>query len=189
MVTHQVIICKGKGAKGDAVDRYLAYTIGVDCIAAGYDGITTIGTGSGSDRIYNTFKSNATWTRISDERYKKDIQDNTDCGLAFINDLKTRTFKWKAKSELTPDMPDYDAEKTTADYPNKHYGLIAQEVKEALTNHNITDFGGHSTVEADGKNIESIAQSMFVYPLIKAVQELSTKVEALEARIKKLEDG
>ena len=138
---------------------------------------------------YNQFKSNATWTRISDERYKKDIQDNTDCGLDFINDLKTRTFKWKAKSELTPDMPDYDAEKTTADYPNKHYGLIAQEVKEAMASNNITDFGGHVITESSGKNIESIAQSMFVYPLIKAVQELSTKVEALEARIKKLEDG
>ena len=189
-------ICIGKGAKGDATDRYLAYTIGVDCIAAGYDGLITIGTGSGSDRIYNNFKSNATWTRVSDERYKKDIQDNADCGLGFINDLKTRTFKWKAKSELTSDMPDYDAEKTTADYPNKHYGLIAQEVKEAMANHNITDFGGHVITEAGGKNIESIAQSMFVYPLIKAVQELSTKVDALEAkndaleaRIKKLEDG
>ena len=187
-------ICIGKGAKGDATDRYLAYTIGVDCIAAGYDGLITIGTGSGSDRIYNNFKSNATWTRVSDERYKKDIQDNADCGLGFINDLKTRTFKWKAKSELTSDMPDYDAEKTTADYPNKHYGLIAQEVKEAMASNNITDFGGHVITEAGGKNIESIAQSMFVYPLIKAVQELSTKVDALEAkndaleaRIKKLE--
>jgi len=140
----------------------------------------TFGKDAGSDRVHNTFTSNATFTRVSDERYKKDIQTNTDCGLDFINELRTVTFKFKAKSEIPNTLPDYDAEKTTAEHTDKLYGLIAQEVKAALAKHNITDFGGHSEEESSG--IQGVAQSMFIYPLIKAIQELSAKVAALEAK-------
>ena len=64
------------------------------------------------------------------------------------------------------------------------YGLIAQEVKQAMDDNNITDFAGwHET--SDG--IQGISQEMFVQPLIKAVQELSAKNDALEARIAALE--
>ena len=64
---------------------------------------------------------------------------------------------------------------------------IAQEVKSALDKHNITDFGGHDIIEESG--IQSVSQEMFVMPLIKAIQELSAKNDALEARIKTLEGG
>ena len=171
-------ICVGHGSDGSAADRYLEYVIGVDCTSAGYDGLITIGVSNGSDRIYNNFKSNATWTRVSDERYKKDITDNTDCGLDFINDLRPRTFKWKPLADVDETLPDYDPTKTTHSYPNKHYGLIAQEVKATLEAHNITDFGGHDVIEDSG--IQAISEQMFVHPLIKAVQELSAKVTALE---------
>ena len=60
------------------------------------------------------------------------------------------------------------------------YGLIAQEVKEALDKHNITDFGGWDEMD---EGVQTIAQSMFVYPLIKAVQELSTEVEELKKQL------
>ena len=102
---------------------------------------------------------------------------------------------------------------------NKMYGLIAQEVKAALDKHNITDFGGWDIHDVDQKELkyeegmripegkkvgdvrrpakqilgndgmQSISQEMFVHPLIKAVQELSTKLTAAEARIKTLEDA
>jgi hypothetical protein len=145
----------------------------------------TFGKDNGSDRVYNQFSSNATFTRVSDERYKKEIQTNTDCGLDFINDLRTVTFKFKAKSEIPDTLPDYDAEATTATHTDKLYGVIAQEVKAALDTHNITDFGGHHEDPKTG--IQGVAQSMFIYPLIKAVQELSAKNAALEARITTLE--
>ena len=63
----------------------------------------------------------------------------------------------------------------------KLYGLIAQEVKESLDKHNITDFGGWNVEE--GSSIQAISQEMFVHPLIKAVQELSAKVEELENKL------
>ena len=59
------------------------------------------------------------------------------------------------------------------------YGFIAQEVKTALDKHNITDFNGW-TEGSDG--VQGISYEMFVMPLVKAVQELSAKVTALEAK-------
>jgi hypothetical protein len=126
----------------------------------------TFGVDDGVHRVYNTFTSNASWTRVSDERYKKNITQNTDCGLAFINDLNPVTFNWKPMSEIDTDLPDYDSTKTEALHTEKMYGLIAQEVKTAMDNNNITDFGGWSTEQATG--IQAISQEMFVIPLIKA---------------------
>ena len=146
----------------------------------------TFGAGSGDNRVHNTFTTNATFTRVSDERYKKDIKDNTDAGLDFINDLRTVTFKKRALSEIDKNLPDYDESKTEPKHKEKLYGLIAQEVKEVLDKHNITDFGGWDIEERTG--IQSIAQSMFVYPLIKAVQELSEKVESQQKQIEELKE-
>ena len=60
------------------------------------------------------------------------------------------------------------------------YGLIAQEVKAVLDSKNITDFNGWSEDKKDGS--QSISYEMFIIPLLKAVQELSAKVTALEAK-------
>ena len=59
-----------------------------------------------------------------------------------------------------------------------HYGLIAQEVKEVLGD---TDFGGWVKDNLyDSESTQSLRYDQFISPLIKAVQELSDKVEALE---------
>ena len=162
-------------------DHSIVLGYNVDSVGANH---ITFGKNDGSDRVYNQFTSNASWTRVSDERYKTDIKDNTDCGLDFINDLRPVTFKWKSLSEIDNSLPDYDKDKTEAEYKNKMYGLIAQEVKQAMEKHNITDFGGHDVELASG--IQGISQEMFVHPLIKAVQELSAQVTALQAEVKTL---
>jgi hypothetical protein len=143
-------------------------------------GANTIRMGKRTHYISNTFTSNATWSHSSDERYKKDIQDNTNCGLDFINELRPITYKWKAPSELDTDLPEYDKDKTEADYTKKNYGLIAQEVKAALDKFSITDFEGWRIDPEHAKDRQEVSEQMFVYPLIKAVQELSAKVKALE---------
>ena len=61
--------------------------------------------------------------------------------------------------------------------------MIAQEVKQAMDDNNITDFAGWDNCSG----IEAISQEMFIHPLIKAVQELSAKNDALTARIQTLE--
>ena len=152
--------------------------LGFDLLSVADSTTFTFGRGTGNNRVHNNFDTNASFTRVSDVRYKEEIQDNTDCGLDFINDLRPVTFKWRAKSDIDSSLPDYDANETERTHDTKLYGLIAQEVEEALNKHNITDFGGWFQGEQDG--IQGISQEMFVHPLIKAVQELSAKVEALE---------
>ena len=177
----------GKFARPSAAAGVEQIVIGHELVGIG-NNYVTFGKSSGSDRVYNLFTSNASWTRASDVRWKKDIQTNTDLGLDFINDLRTVTYKWKAPSELDPSLPDYDADKTEADYTNKMYGFIAQEVKQVLDDHNITDFAGWHVTE-ENHAMQGISYEMFVMPLVKAVQELTAKNTALEARVAALESA
>ena len=159
--------------------------------------IFSFGHGS-TNRVYNNFSSNASWTRSSDRRLKKDIQTNTDCGLNFINDLRTVTFKWKAPSEIEENLRELTNQNdaTAPDYTPKMYGFIAQEVKSVLDNHNITDFNGWHQTKAEQGAVQGISYEMFVMPLVKAIQELSAKNDSLEtsnqaliARIEALENA
>ena len=62
----------------------------------------------------------------------------------------------------------------------KLHGMVAQEVKAALDKAGVDTFGGWSEAE-DGS--QCISQEMFIHPLIRAVQELSSKVKELEERL------
>ena len=178
-------------ASSSSVSGEIAIGYSVSGLGAGYIGIGNNTNG----RVYNQFTANATWTHTSDERMKKDIQTNTDCGLDFINDLRTVTYKWKAPSEHPEEFVSYNADETEAAHTEKMYGFIAQEVKAAMDTHNITDFAGWHSIESQGGQ-QGISYEMFVMPLVKAVQELSAKVDALEtentaikARLDALEAG
>jgi len=63
--------------------------------------------------------------------------------------------------------------------------MIAQDVEKALDKVGHKNFGGWSE-EEDGS--QRLAQSMFIYPLINAVKELSTTVEELKTEIKILKE-
>jgi len=139
--------------------------------------------GKASHRVYNQFTSNASWTRSSDVRLKKDIETNNNLGLAFIKELRTVTYKWKAPSELDPSLADYNANVSEADFSEKMYGFIAQEVKASMDNHNGDNFAGWHVGPEDVDEIQGVSYEMFVVPLVKAVQELSEENAALKARL------
>jgi len=61
------------------------------------------------------------------------------------------------------------------------HGMIAQDVKAALDKAGVDTFGGWTEDSDDGS--QEISQEMFVHPLIRAVQELSSKVEELENKL------
>jgi hypothetical protein len=63
-----------------------------------------------------------------------------------------------------------------------HHGLIAQEVKAVLDAQGI-DFGGYQDHKVKGgQDVLSIGYGELIAPLIKAIQELTARVQELEAR-------
>ena len=66
------------------------------------------------------------------------------------------------------------------------YGMMAQDVKDAIIKYNHPNFTGWSE---DAYGVQNISREMFIIPLIKAVQELSAENEELKTRITALEDA
>ena len=95
----------------------------------------------------------------SDKRLKENINDS-DLGLSFVNALRPVSYKF---------IDDKKPEKLK-------YGIIAQEVQEVLKESGNEDFAG-ITDKGDYLGADYV---QFIAPLIKAVQELSAKVEELE---------
>ena len=129
------------------------------------------------------------WTVTSDQRVKKDIK-NSDIGLSFINDLKPRKFRKKHPSEWDDEILEkrykkgginYDDDKGEVikdefDDKTVFNGLIAQEVKESMDKLGVEFSGWYEAPNSK----QGIQYSTLVMPLIKAIQELSKKVEKLE---------
>tara|TARA_R110000850_G_scaffold202055_1_gene328105 strand:- start:140 stop:889 length:750 start_codon:yes stop_codon:yes gene_type:complete len=146
-------------------------------------GYTTVGAGNDDIRAPH---GNVTWSTISDERVKKDITDST-AGLSFINDLRPRTFKYKNKGDLPEEFSGYE-EGSTEVYKNSniHHGFIAQEVKAAIDSHSeITD--GFKMWNVRETGAQEVGEAAVIPILVKAIQELSAKNDALEARLTTLE--
>ena len=101
---------------------------------------------------------NGTTSYSSDERLKKNIQTTRDGYLEDLMKLRVVKYNWKASKDGTP----------------KELGLIAQEVEKVfpglIHEHNVLEVGTR-------KNIK---HSVMEFILIKAIQELTAKVIALE---------
>jgi len=100
----------------------------------------------------------------SDKRFKKDIEP-INSALSDVLKLKPVKFNWKAN-----------------EFPNKHFdnkrhiGLIAQEVEEVYP----------EIVNTNDEGFKSIDYSKLAPVLIKAVQELNSKIEQLEKENKEM---
>jgi hypothetical protein len=105
----------------------------------------------------------------SDERDKTDIR-TTSLGLDFINSVDPVEFRWAKRDE-------------NEEGTRFHQGVIAQQVKEAADRAGV-DFGGYVDQSVNGGPDKLMVRyDEFVAPLIKAVQELSERVEYLEGRL------
>ena len=133
--------------------------------------------GKPSNTVQNIFTSNANWTRSSDERLKTNVADVNWKALDFINELRPITFNWKNSKDVPEEMEEYNAEENYMDTTTVIDGLLAQEVKTAMDKHSMDNFSGWDT---KGTGTQVLSKEAFVLPLIKAVQELSAKVKALE---------
>jgi hypothetical protein len=152
--------------------------IGTNLTSAGACFITL---GRNSFCIYNNGASNA-WTYSSDCRIKKDIRDS-ELGLAFIESLCPKIFKWRAPSEYDEGTPGRDVGITYSPRGDSDvYGMLAQDVISAASQHSPSvpfagfDNGGETRVHG-------LSVTAYELPIINAIKELSARVKILETRI------
>jgi len=164
-------------------------------------GITTIGIGAefefvdatasvtkrfrpGVDNSFDLGDSSRRWDDVwatnpaiqtSDINEKNTIKE-TDLGLDFINKLKPVSYIWNNKTRT-------------------HYGLIAQDVEDLLSeiNKDTKDFAGFikadvSEEKDNSKHSYGLRYNEFISPMIKAIQELKADNDSLKARIETLEN-
>jgi hypothetical protein len=175
----------GNGCDVNSASQVNGICIGVGIVAAAND----FSFGKASNVVTNDFDADANWSRSSDERLKKNIT-NQSLGLDFINDLRTVKYNWKASNEL--DSTDAqlahlykeDAADNEMNTDVVMHNFIAQEVKAALDTAGVSNFAGWNE---DQNGVQQVSREMFVIPLVKAVQELSTALDAALARIAVLE--
>jgi len=147
--------------------------------------------GTGSFRYKDIFASGTVTS--SDQRLKNSIQD-TDLGLSFVNALTPRKYKM---SDGTPTLSSPGTDTSFPQYTYSsgtrfHYGLVSQEVVTVLDNQGIDKslFGGWTLDDpSDPDSRQSLRYHEFISPMIKAIQELSAKVDALEQRVQQLESN
>jgi hypothetical protein len=117
-----------------------------------------------------------TITSLSDARDKTDIAD-LPLGLDFINTLRPVTFHWDRRDWYDDGIS--DSSKKAA---NLSYGFIAQELQAAQVGNEWLDL----VYQENPEKLEASYGKLLI-PLIKAVQELSARIIALEARVLDLE--
>jgi hypothetical protein len=130
----------------------------------------------GSGGVYNTGNTSA-WNTTSDERIKKNITDST-VGLAEINQIRVRNFEYRTADEITDSsLQEYDLEQLAIAKTGTQVGCIAQELKQIIP----------SAVIVDDRGVNNVQDDEIKWHMIKAVQELSTALDAALARIATLE--
>jgi hypothetical protein len=112
----------------------------------------------------NSIGGKVTWSALSDERAKSDIQD-LDLGLPFVLALRPVSYKYKSGNGRV-DM-----------------GFVGQDVEALLGDeYNVLDVGG------DSERTLSLRYSELIAPLVKAVQEQQEEIRIRDTRIAGLED-
>lgn len=189
-------VCVGNSAGGEITSGANNIAIGNDAGRSGKPGGALVTTSNNiclGDSAISGFHCQVSLTVASDERDKTDFKD-LDLGLDFVKDLKPYTYKWDKRVNYGDSSEEgYDFSKQVPDGTHKEdwldIGFKAQEV-EALEKSKGYDKDKKSnlliTSVDDGKQY-GMKYEKFVPILVKAIQELSAKNDALEARIKILE--
>jgi hypothetical protein len=151
--------------------------------------------------------------QTSDATQKLEIEQS-QLGLDFINKLQPVSYKFISGSAITEPIDEYiktvkepaiikpdgtvikeevveykkNEQKPKVDWVpgvRKHYGLIAQDVKQTLDDMGIStnDFAGYIVGNLENNSDLGLRYDEFISPMIRAIQELSEKVEKLEAQI------
>jgi hypothetical protein len=126
----------------------------------------------------------ASWTNLSDGRFKSQIQENVP-GLDFILKLRPVTYHFDARKFEQFQGRDSLIKNNTNGYDQAEAmlrtGFIAQEVEKAALECGYDFSGVHKP--ANEKDHYGLAYSEFTVPLVKAVQEQQKTIDAMKKQI------
>ena len=135
----------------------------------------------GDNNISNAY-IRVSWTVTSDARDKTDIVDSR-YGLNFVNSLRPVEYKWDMRSKYeegqTPDGTHKESK--------TNLGFLAQEVIE-VEKANGAVAGDLLIADDEMDGLLRITETKMIPVLVKAIQELAAKNDALTARIVALEN-
>jgi hypothetical protein len=160
-----------------------------------------LGDSSTTTYVYNTVNSR------SDLRDKTEVRD-TVLGLDFINELRPVDYKWDMREDYRTEKPTLLGQDATEEEKiahkivmdewlesckvenlihdgthirnRYHHGLIAQEVQDVIEASGV-DFGGFQDHKVNGGgDVLSLGYSELIAPMIKAIQELTARINVLE---------
>jgi hypothetical protein len=131
----------------------------------------------GNNSVTNSYIK-VDWTVTSDERDKADITDFIH-GLDYVNELRPVNFVWDDRSNYEDRISDGSKKKSDV-----QLGFLAQEVAAIETGLGIDN---NAIVDTEDENLLKLTSAKLIPVLVNAIKELSTKNEALLARIITLE--
>jgi hypothetical protein len=149
--------------------------------------------GASGARWDDVYATNGT-IQTSDSRLKREVETSV-LGIDFVKALRPVSYKWiESKKIPIVDGTDENGDNTyrtdadgnwvyeSRDGARRHWGFIAQEVKQAVDDASV-DFAGWSLADKDDSNsTQSLRYEEFISPLTKALQEAIAKIETLETQ-------
>lgn len=187
------------------VDRSVWFSgVGYNVIQGGAGGLIPA-----TDNTYILGKSGSRWTEVwaangtiqTSDITQKDVQDVEMLGLNFLMELEPIAYKWKsAKKKVFSEGQLRDAHgelefdnggdpvigeivehvEKTEEEKRIHYGLSAQQVEEKMIEAGLTDMDFAGLIKDSETEEYGLRYDQFIPILIKAVQELHTRLAALE---------
>jgi len=181
--------CIGSDTSTSETDSSGQIAIGyaVSCVA---DSTVTIGFGSNTASL-GLDGTDTSWAPASsDERLKENIETST-AGLGLVNDLRPVNYNWKKAKDVPVDMPQYvegsDEPVLGYEYGKTFHGFIAQECRAAIDKHRSSLADGFNLWIERDNGTQTVADGNLIPVLVRAVQELSSKIDSLESRLAALE--
>jgi hypothetical protein len=136
--------------------------------------------GNSSNNVCNCVY--AAWSTVSDCRDKTEVETlSSDLGLNLIRKLRPVKFKNDHRDTYVRECGfKYGEKDGTLAGEKEHYGLIAQELNQALTELNVRFDGlGHDS----NKDAYRVTYEELIAPVIKSIQELDERLKIVETRL------
>ncbi len=175
----------GANTDVNAADYYNVIAIGQGTVVGG---VSTARFGNSATVSYGGW---ASWTNVSDGRFKKNIRENVP-GLEFINKLRPITYNFdatgmdaflhrndKQKSQMSSEANSMHQKALLEKEQMRSTGFVAQEVEAAAQTLGF-DFSGVDKPQNEN-DYYGLRYAEFVVPLVKAVQELSAANKELQS--------